>query len=292
MYELVQVGENTFYMDCPAKVGIVRIGADEAVLIDAGSDKDAGKKAKRLLDAQGWKLKAIYNTHSHADHIGGNQYLQAQTGCRIFAPDIECDFALHPVLEPVTLYGGSVPKELQNKFLMAAPSNAERLTEADLPQGMSMIPLPGHSYSMVGFRTADDVVFLADSLAAESTLQKYQISYLYDVKAYLDTLETVKTLQAKCFVPAHADASDQIAPLAQANIDKTLQIIEVLKQLAASPKTFDDLLADVFTHFGLTMSLQQRMLVGSTVKSYLSYLANEGQLRYFFEDSRMLWQTV
>ena len=44
-------------------------------------------------------LTAIYNTHSNADHIGGNKYLQGQTGCKIYAPGIECDFTNHKVLE-------------------------------------------------------------------------------------------------------------------------------------------------------------------------------------------------
>ena len=54
---------------------------------------------RKLLDERGWKLKAIYNTHSNADHIGGNKYLQAQTGCQIFAPGIECAFTNYPILE-------------------------------------------------------------------------------------------------------------------------------------------------------------------------------------------------
>ena len=32
MYELVQVGENSFYVESPAKVGIVRTGENEVCL--------------------------------------------------------------------------------------------------------------------------------------------------------------------------------------------------------------------------------------------------------------------
>ena len=71
MYELHQVGENTFYIDCPAKMGVYRVAPEEAVLIDSGNDKEAGKKVLKIFDAQGWRLKAVYNTHSNADHIGG-----------------------------------------------------------------------------------------------------------------------------------------------------------------------------------------------------------------------------
>lgn len=86
-------------------------------LIDSGSDKDAGRRVRKVLDANGWKLRAIYNTHSNADHIGGNQYLQRQTSCAIYAPGIDCAFTRHPVLEPSYLYGRHFPpKALRHKF--------------------------------------------------------------------------------------------------------------------------------------------------------------------------------
>ena len=119
MYELVQLAEHSCYMESPAKVGIVRLNGSEVIAIDSGSDKDAGKKLKRLLDANGWRLAAVYKTHSHADPIGGNRYLQEQTNCRIFAPGIDCDFTNHPILEPAFLYGGDPLRDLKHKFLLA-----------------------------------------------------------------------------------------------------------------------------------------------------------------------------
>lgn len=135
MYELIQVGPNSYYIQSPAKIGLVKGSGNQVFLIDSGNDKDAGRKVRQLLDANGWQLVAIYNTHSNADHIGGNQYLQRQTGCAVFAPGIECDFTCHPVLEPAFLYGGCPPKDLRHKFLMAQPSQAQPLTDACLPEG-------------------------------------------------------------------------------------------------------------------------------------------------------------
>ena len=79
---------------------------------------------------------------------------------------------------------------------------------------------------MTGFRTADDVVYLADCLSSREVLDKYQIGFLYDVGAYLSTLEMVKALKAKLFVPAHAPVTEDITELAQYNIDKTHETAE------------------------------------------------------------------
>ena len=290
MYELIQVGERSYYIQSPAKIGVIRLNDTEVCLIDSGSDKDAGRKARQILDANGWKLKAIYNTHSNADHIGGNQYLQAQTGCSIYAPGIECSFTRHPILEPAFLYGGCPPRELRHKFLMARESKVEELTDESLPEGISKIPLPGHFFDMVGFRTPDNVVFLADCLSSRETLDKYQIGFVYDVGAYLSTLEMVKTLQGDYFVPAHAPAAASVAQLAQYNIEKVQAIAGHIEGLCTQPRTFECLLQSLFMDFGLTMTFEQHALVGSTVRSYLSWLKDCGRLEAEFQDNLLLWR--
>ena len=289
MYELIQVGAQSHYLQSPAKIGLVTLGGGEVCLIDSGNDKDAGRKVRQQLDANGWKLRAIYNTHSNADHIGGNEYLQKQTGCKIYAPGIECAFTRWPILEPSYLYGGCPPKDLRHKFLMAKPSGAEKLTDAVLPEGFETIPLPGHFFDMVGFRAPDGVVFLADCLSSRETLEKYKIGVLYDVAAYLDTLERVKQLEAPLFVPAHADATEDIAPLAQYNIDRVHEVADRILALCAEPRGPEELLQRLFTDYGLTMDFSQYVLVGSTVRSYLAWLRDQGLVEPRFEQARMLW---
>ena len=247
---------------------------------------------RQLLDANGWRLTAIYNTHSNADHIGGNQYLQRQTGCRIYAPGIECCFTRHPVLEPAFLYGGFPPKDLRHKFLMAQESDARPLTPEVLPQGFGLLPLPGHFFDMAGFRTPDDVVYLADCLSSRETLDKYRIGFVYDVAAYLQTLETVKAMSARCFVPAHAPACEDIAPLAQYNIDTVHEVAGAILDLCREPLCFEVLLQKLFARCGLAMNFEQYALVGSTVRSYLSWLKDAGRLSARFEDNLLLWERL
>lgn len=289
MYELIQVSPRSYYIQSPAKIGLVTLGGPDVCLIDSGNDKDAGRKIRQLLQANRWRLTAIYNTHSNADHIGGNKYLQGQTGCKIYAPGIDCAFTRHPILEPSFLYGGYPFKDLRHKFLMAQGSDAQQLTSDCLPDGFTLIPLPGHFFDMVGFRTPDNVVYLADCLSSRETLDKYQIGFIYDVAAYLDTLSTVKSMQANMFIPAHAAACEDVADLAQYNINKVMEIADKITDLCKEPLCFETILQKLFTNYRLTMNFEQYVLVGSTVRSYLSWLKDTGRLNSLFEHNMLLW---
>lgn len=292
MYELIQVLNNTYYINCPAKIGLY-LDVDKGVyLIDSGNDKEAGRKVRQILDKNGWTLCAILCTHSHADHIGGCKYLQAQTGCKVYSPGVERDFTRHTLLEPALLYGGFPPKALRHKFLMAQESDADELASAELPEGFEIIPLPGHCFEMVGFRTPDDVVFLADCLSSRATLEKYRIGFIYDVQAYLDTLEKVKSLSGAFFVPAHAEACEDVSELAQYNIDTVNEIAGRIKSICTQPVNFEALLKRLFDEYALELSFEQYALVGSTVKSYLAWLMDKGQLKAKCESNLLLWEAA
>lgn len=289
MYELIQAGERTYYVNAPAKIGIYLEDEDSVYLIDSGNDKDAGKKVRKILEERGWNLKGIINTHSHADHIGGNRYLQQHTGCKIFAPGVEAAFTNHPLLEPTTLYGGNPHKDLRHKFLMAQESAAVDISDRNFPKDLEVIRLDGHSMEMIGLRTPDKVVFLADCVSSEATLEKYQISFLYDVAEYLQTLDRVEQLEAKLFIPAHAAPTEDIKPLAALNRQKVVEIADTLQTMLNTPMGFDTLLQQVFTRFGLTMTMEQHALVGSTVRSYLSWLKDQGRVRAELSENMLLW---
>lgn len=292
MYELYQLGECSWYIDCPAKIGIYQQTENEVYLIDSGSDKDAAKKVKKVLEEKGWKLKGIINTHSNADHIGGNQYLQKQYGCKIFAPGIEAAFTNYPLLEPSFLFGGFPPKALRHKFLMAAESECADISDPDFPAELKAVPLPGHFFQMMGILTPDGTFFAADCVSSAATLEKYKVSFLYDVSEYLKTLDAVEKLDAKRFVPAHAEVCESMAELVDINRSCIREVAEKLLEICEEKLTSEEILKRIFDTYSLTMNFQQYVLVGSTVRSYLAWLLNDGKLEAVFEDNRLLWHRV
>lgn len=291
MYELIRAGECSYYLDCPAKIGIYDAG-EGVYLIDSGGDRDAGRRARRVLDERGWRLLGIVNTHSHADHIGGNQYLQRQTGCRVFAPEIEAGFVRAPILEPSLLYGGCPPAALRHKFLMAQPSEALPLTDGAFPSGLRAVPLPGHSFEQMGYITPDGTAFIADSVASTATLDKYPFPFIYDAAAYLETLAALPELDCARFVPSHAPACEDIRPLAEENIRRTEALGDMVLRLCAQPRTAEELLALAFDEAGLTLDIQQYALSGSTLRSLLTWHQNAGRVTARIEQNRLLWERI
>lgn len=292
MYELVQVGEKSYYINCPAKIGVYLADEYNVYLIDSGNDKDAGRKVRQILEKNNWKLKGILNTHSNADHIGGNRYLQNQTGCIVFSGGIEAAFTQYPILEPSFLYGGYPCKDLRHKFLLAQDSNVTSFSDVNFPKEIEIVPLPGHFFDMVGFRTPDQTVFLADCISSKETLEKYAISFIYDVEAYLKTLDKVETMKAAMFVPAHAEASADVRELIQYNRKKIYEVAVCLREICSEAMTFEQVLQRVFNRYGLVMNFEQYVLVGSTVRSYLSWLKDKGEMNVDFQNNQLLWKSV
>ncbi len=287
--ELIQVGKNTYYIKNPTNIGVYKINDTDVFLIDSGNDKDAGKKILKIIDAQGWNVKGIITTHSNADHIGGNRLIQDRTNCPVYAFGVEKSFTEFPILEPSFLFGGYPFKDLTNKFLMAKDSKVTSIDD-NLPEGIESFLLKGHFFDMIGIKTDDDVYFLADSLVSEETITKYHLFFVYDVKEYLNTLDYLSTLNGKCFIASHCEATDDISGLIEINRNKVNEIADKIYSLCDEAITFEDILKNIFDNYNLKMNPNQHVLIGSTVRSYLSYLYNDGKIFFEFKDNKMYWK--
>ncbi len=291
MFELIQASQSAYYIDAPVKLGIVKINEEEVCAIDTGLDKASARKLLQIITKQGWKLKAIYNTHSHSDHIGGNAYLYAETKCQIFAPKVECACIVNTELEPAFLNGAYPAKHLRHKFFMAESSPAIEI-ECELLANLEILPLAGHAFNMYGYRTVDDVLYLGDALASKESIDKYKIVYAYDIAKYLETLDMLKTVKAKLFIPSHVQASDNIQELLTYNIEKVLEIGDDLLDICKKGANFDKILQAIFTRYGLKMEANQHALAGSCIRSYIGWLKDIDKLDFYFEDNIMYWKSV
>ena len=289
--ELVKLGDKTYYIKNATNIGVYKIDDSNVYLIDSGNDKDAGKKILKIVEEQGWNIKGIITTHSNADHIGGNKIIQDRTDCKIYANNIEKCFTEYPILESAFLYGGYPFKNIRNKFLLAKESKVE-LIKNNLIDGLEFFDLKGHFFDMIGVKTSDDVYFLADSLFSEKTITKYHLFFIYDVKEFLNTLDYLETLEGDFYIPSHCEATKDIKSLIKLNRNKVKEIADKIYEILKEAKTFEEILKYIFDEYELIMNPNQYVLIGSTVRSYLSYLCDENRIIYEFIDNKMIWKAL
>lgn len=293
---LTQLTNSTYYIPSPSNVGLY-VKDNEVILIDSGSDKEAGRQILKILKEKNWKLSLIVNTHSNADHIGGNEFLQKRTDCRIAATAMEAALIENPVLESTILNGGFPHKRLRNKFLLAKASSVTDTisnSEPILNTSLNAVPLPGHFLGMIAVQTPDNVLFTADSIISDEILSKFHIHFLYDVRAHFETLEMLKNRKDELFVPSHGKpvGPGEFKALVEFNEHKIRENIDVVLDSAATGTTSEEILALVCGHYGIELNANQYVLISSTVRSILSYLLDEKLLDVSYNSDRMLWRRL
>lgn len=290
--EAVKLGAATEYIPGRVNVGLY-LADDGARLIDSGLDDEAGRKIARLLEERSIPLRRIVTTHSNADHCGGNAFLRKRTGCSVAATELESMVIENPVLEPLLLWSAFPFAELGNKFLQAKPSEVDLViknTGVFDESGLEAVPLQGHFLDMIGLRTPDQVLFVADSLFSAELIEKYAVMFVLDVGAALETIDRLTVAEAAWFVPSHAPATENIVPLAEANRKGLLRVSEAILDCCGEPASREVILRRLAEVFSLSMSVSEYVLNSAAVGAHLSWLRKRGQVAPVVEQGVLLWR--
>mgnify|MGYP003972308361 FL=1 len=292
--ELVGVTDNVAYIPGAVNIGVLRNGK-RCTVIDTGLDKNSGRSIRKVLEAEGLKLEAIINTHSHADHFGGNDYLARNLNAEVYVPAIESGIIQNPILEPIYLFHGATPiRNLRNKFVLAKPSPVDHIIGPGklevIGLDLEIIPLPGHCFNQIGV-LVDNVLFCADTVFSERVINKYKIPVVQDVGRHLDTLEKLRVMEHNLFVPAHTKPVEDIKELVTKNISTTHGILDDIKRILEEPKTTERLMSKLCTDYELDLTIvQQYYLIHMTIMAYLGYMYDEKQIDIEMEDNLLRWK--
>lgn len=289
--ELRQVTENTYYIPGQTNIGLF-VEGQKVILIDSGNDESAGRKIFQILEKKKWKLSKIINTHSNADHIGGNAYLQKKTGCDILATALESIFIQEPSLEPFFLWGAFPFKALRNKFLQALPSVVTQIikTEGNINDTpLQAFPLEGHFIQMIGVKTPDKVFFIADSLFSPEIIKKYGLTVKSDIEKTLNCYSFLERQSAKLYVPAHAEPTCDITDLIRINKEQIEKINQKILDYCKQPVSREKIIQLLVNDYQLQLSSIQFVLTHITVSAHLTYLHDKQLLKPVFEKGKMLW---
>lgn len=275
---LNKLSENVFYIAGRTNIGVITSSKNECIIIDSGIDENYGRRILKILSSNNLKIKALINTHAHADHIGGNKIIYERTNVKIYSSFGEKPFIENPLLEPLYLYGAFPPKMLRNKLFMAEPTPIYDILENDF-DGLKIIKIPGHSIDMIGI-LYENVAFIADALFSKEILEKHIIPYHLNIKQAIETIKNLKELKNLLCIPSHGSPSKDIEELIEVNFSTIMKIRNIIiEELNIKNKTIEELIKNIIQRTLIKINnTGQYSLIRSAILSYLSWLEEENIL--------------
>lgn len=304
---VINISDCIYYISGPTNIGIIEEQLSDTksnlYMIDSGCNTEDGKRIfteiTEYFSQKDITIKAIINTHSHADHCGANNYIQQKTNCEIWITENEQGSLINPFLQPIISWGGNPLPEINSSYYVAEKTVPNKIINTNekftLNNGikLSFINLPGHYFEMVGILCEDNnkkVLFASDGIFGRKNIGKYWIPFLYDVKEFKNSLDTISSLNADFCIPGHGEPTSQIEETVELNkiaiISNEQCILEALKY---KEQTQEDILKYVADKNEINLHIAQYMLIGCTIKAYLTFLYNEGKISYHIKENKMYW---
>mgnify|MGYP000725224559 CR=1 FL=1 len=277
------VSSGVGYIKLGVSTGVISDGR-RCMLVDTGLDDDAGRRIMKAISGEQLTVSGIFNTHSHADHHGGNTYILRRAKAKVYAPRGEAAVIENPILEPFYLWSASPPRELRAKFVLAKPSRVDYRVEAGSrieEFGAEVIDLRGHSMMQAGLAVGK-VLFAADSVMPPHVIEKYRVIYLYDVAEALKTLERLLKSDYSTYVLGHGGAvsSRDFKSYVLQNIQAIRSVEQVIEAEVTRPLEEHELARRIQEAFGLRVeNLAELMLLKATLRAYITYMQQQGKLK-------------
>ena len=153
----------------PTNVGIVAVdskensGQKDIYLIDSGPDENIACAIYESLKKEfnSFTIKAVIDTHSHADHCGANKKIKELSGCKIISTWMEKSGIECPLNQSSIAYGGFPLPEYRTSYYEAQASKVDETIPADYvfklndDVKLECISLPGHYFEMIGILCTD-----------------------------------------------------------------------------------------------------------------------------------------
>ena len=116
--------------------------------------------------------------------------------------------------------------------------------------------------------------------------------YIYDISGFLNSIDKALNVNAKIYVPSHSTPTEDFRPIAEANKNTVNEVTEIVWEECKTPLSPEELTKAVADRLGYKMGYSQYMTVQSTLKSYLTYLQQQGKAQTYVENNRIYWKSI
>ena len=307
---LERLSKNIYIIHAPTNIGIL-VTDNFLYIIDSGMEDDTIKQICTLLEETFLqkKIKAVLNTHSHADHSGGNYFLQQNYQAEVWTSKTEGYLNEIPDVQSAIVWGARPFKKLNTKFFhnehkstttnFLSENNIITLTNQNKVPVLRIYPksIPGHYFEQYGFLVEDiednkKVFFTGDALYGRQTLKDFWIPFMFNIEQFKDSIIKIEETKADIFAPSHGElyTKENIHEIAEMNKIVNLEIETIILKMLKQEHTAETLLKALADYAGIKLSLGNLVLVQCTVKSYLSSLELRGLISCSAKENKLIWK--
>ncbi len=310
--KILELTQGTYVIPCSTNIGIILDNKEkesDVYIVDSGNTEVDGEYILEVLDEffefsnKKYTVKAIINTHAHADHCGGNAIIQKNTNCEIWVSKFEKGSLENPYYHTTILWGGNPPKDIDTVYYrpdscvptkIYSENDKIKLSTVEI----SFIPLPGHSFDSYGILATSSngqkTLFAGDAIFPRLEIGKYSLPFTLNQTNYLSSLDKIESLgNLDWCIPGHGDfISKNVAETIEINKIAIYEIETCIKRIIKKNEkiTTENIVKLVADTFDLQLSVRQYALVHFTIKCFLTTLKNNGVLKIDITDNILYWK--
>lgn len=260
----------------------------QAFLFDSGPSERIAEMIDRQISNQGYTIAAIIHSHGHILNTGGSSYF------RKYYPEIKC-YASHlsaPYINHPGIFAPIIPMSPTRKLDMSElpePSDSTAIITDTIPfrdgvfeiNGIPFIiyTLPGHFPGMIGVQTPDQVLYCADALFGTSTLSRQKLLVFTEPQEAKESLEKLKSIQAKQYVLYHGGIYKHIHEIIEENATRLDDVYnDVLTLTEKQSHTPESITQHIMSDYELENNEKQYYLAYTVTQSYVRLLLKEGKI--------------
>lgn len=292
---------NSFYIRGGTNTGVYIFKDKSALIIDPGLPGVRPRNIIRDLEKEGITIKWMINTHEHNDHYGaGYQFKEKYSNIVNMSSFYSKLYIDNPILFSTQIMGGNTNEFFDNILITKNMKNVsiDKVVEpgkVDINgEYIEIIDLKGHTKGSIGILTKDKVIFLGDMLVGEDILYKFDLLFIFDIEAYLSSLDLLKIIDFEYAVLGHCKkelSKNEILDLAKKHEQCVNKYLNQIRDIIKIPKSLEGILKVILNKNNLSYNYKEYHFFKFTLVGMLSYLIKLGEIEYNIESGEILYYT-
>ena len=238
-----------------ARIPLFKLGGGRAVIFDSGLAVPDRAGIFDLLRREELRVAAILTSHAHIDHTGNHKAIQQEHGAVVYMTPFDAAVSGTPMNLKAYLYGTSYRGVMDYGASMLCRADRiicpeDTAVEVDGAR-FEILRLPGHAPEHLGFVTPDRVAYVADALMSDRVLNSVRIPYCMCCELDFQSKRMLRNTNYAGYIIPHNGIYEDITALADRNIQKLQEKIDIVAGLADHYLSLEELVARSMTAMGV-----------------------------------------